>query len=213
MYLFWFGENEAPFTVRLFNKIQKITDVGISESWWFLNKRCAEDQLCLSWSFQDVQNVGSVGSGTYFFMIILNSYFLWYFECFLKVKFWQNWKTHHLEGLLSLKLFSAVLVYPIHFKATPDFLISDKMFIKYEFWHRLFFLPGFSFTNIYKTVKAEATSLTPFYHFHSLQRHLNISWMITAVNSSLHKASSRTRTENLWFPSARRWALSFLPLK
>ena len=38
----------------------------------------------------------------------------------------------------------------------------------------------------------------------SLHRHLDISWAITAESSPLHIVSSRTRTGNLWFPSARR---------
>ena len=48
----------------------------------------------------------------------------------------------------------------------------------------------------------EGISLTPHYHFHPLHRHLDISWAITAENSPLHIASSRTCTRNLWFPSA-----------
>ena len=50
----------------------------------------------------------------------------------------------------------------------------------------------------------EAISLTPLYHFHPLHRHLDVSWAITAENSPLHIASSRTRTGNLCFPSASR---------
>ena len=50
--------------------------------------------------------------------------------------------------------------------------------------------------------KEEGISLTPHYHFHPLHKHLDISQAINAVSSSLHIASSRTRTRNLWFPSA-----------
>ena len=46
----------------------------------------------------------------------------------------------------------------------------------------------------------EGISLTP----HQLHRHLDISWAITTESSPLHIASSRTRTGNLWFPSASR---------
>ena len=53
--------------------------------------------------------------------------------------------------------------------------------------------------------KGEAISLSPLYHFHPLYRHLDIGWAITAESSPLHITSSRTRTENLWFPSARRF--------
>ena len=52
--------------------------------------------------------------------------------------------------------------------------------------------------------KGEGISLTPHYHFHQLTRHLNISRAITADSSPLHKRNSRTRTGNLWFPSASR---------
>ena len=52
--------------------------------------------------------------------------------------------------------------------------------------------------------KGEGISLTPHYQFHSLHRHLDISRTITAESSPLHIARSRTRTGNLWFPSAIR---------
>ena len=52
--------------------------------------------------------------------------------------------------------------------------------------------------------KGEGISLTPHYHFHPLHRHLDISRAITAESSPLHIAISRTRTGNLWFPSASR---------
>ena len=41
----------------------------------------------------------------------------------------------------------------------------------------------------------------PQYHFHLLQRHLDISQAITPEHSPLHIGSSQTRTRNLWFPS------------
>ena len=52
--------------------------------------------------------------------------------------------------------------------------------------------------------KGEGILLTPLYHFHPLYRHLDISRVITAESSPLHIAGSRTRTGNLWFPSASR---------
>ena len=52
--------------------------------------------------------------------------------------------------------------------------------------------------------KGEGIPLTPHYHFHPLHRHLDISRAITAESSPLHIASNRTRTGNLWFPSASR---------
>ena len=47
-------------------------------------------------------------------------------------------------------------------------------------------------------------SLTPHYHFHPLHRHLDIRWAIIGERSPLHIASGRTRTGNLWLPSASR---------
>ena len=41
--------------------------------------------------------------------------------------------------------------------------------------------------------------------FHPLHRHLDISGTMTAESLPLHIASSRTRTGNLWFPSASYW--------
>ena len=52
--------------------------------------------------------------------------------------------------------------------------------------------------------KGEAISLTPLYHFQPLHRHLDINWAITAERLPLNIASSRTRTDDLRFPSASR---------
>ena len=61
---------------------------------------------------------------------------------------------------------------------------------------RLTSLSGFSFTIIRNSqesrVRGEAISVTPLFHFHPLQRHLNISRAIAAESSHLHTASSRT---------------------
>ena len=71
-----------------------------------------------------------------------------------------------------------------------------------------FLLSGFSFTTIHESQdcrgRGRAFFLTPHYPFHRLHRHLDISRTITAESSPLHIASSRTRTGNLWFPSASR---------
>ena len=50
----------------------------------------------------------------------------------------------------------------------------------------------------------EGISVTPHCHFQLLHIHLDISRVIIAESSPLHIASSRTRTGNLWFPSASR---------
>ena len=71
-----------------------------------------------------------------------------------------------------------------------------------------FFLSGFFFNEHSRITglqgKGEDISLTPHYHFHLLHRHLDISRAITAKSSTLHIASSWTRTGNIWFPSASR---------
>ena len=43
--------------------------------------------------------------------------------------------------------------------------------------------------------KGEGISLTPYYQFHPLHRHLDITRAITAESSPLRRASSRTRPE------------------
>ena len=73
---------------------------------------------------------------------------------------------------------------------------------------RLFFYPGFSsrgFT-IHSTAgeRGEAISLTPLYNLQMPHRYLDINRVVTAASSALHMTSSRTRTGNLWFPSASR---------
>ena len=59
-------------------------------------------------------------------------------------------------------------------------------------------------THLGQQEKEEAISFYPFYHFHSLHRHLDISWIIAAESSPLRIADSQARTENLWFPNASR---------
>ena len=49
--------------------------------------------------------------------------------------------------------------------------------------------------------KEEAIYLTPFYHFHPLHRHLNITRVTTAESLPLCIASTGTQSGNLWFLS------------
>ena len=83
-------------------------------------------------------------------------------------------------------------------------------FVKSYKGGQFFFLSGLSFTKIHESQDCRGRggggciSLTPHYHFYPLHRHLDISRVITAERSPLHIASSRTRTGNLWFPSASR---------
>ena len=48
-------------------------------------------------------------------------------------------------------------------------------------------------------VKGETISLYPFYHFHLLHRHLDISWIIAAESSPLQITGSRNWTWNLCY--------------
>ena len=66
------------------------------------------------------------------------------------------------------------------------------------FFYLVFFRNHSLITELQK--KGEGISLTPHYHFHLLQSHLDISWVITGESSPLHMASSWTWTRNLWFP-------------
>ena len=79
-----------------------------------------------------------------------------------------------------------------------------------------FFLSGFSFTNIHNLQDSRgkwgAIYLSPLYYFHPLHKHLGIRRATAAEISPLHIASSRTRTRNLWFPSASLQPLSYSPL-
>ena len=72
-------------------------------------------------------------------------------------------------------------------------------------WFSFFFCLGFFHEHSRITGlqgRWEGISLTSHCHFHPLHGHLDIGWAITAERSSLHIASSRTRTGNLWFPSS-----------
>ena len=98
--------------------------------------------------------------------------------------------------LTSLKRNSSTVVFLVFF---PDFLRIPNFF----------FYLGFSFTNIHDSQDSWRRGRG--YLFNSslslhnpLAMHLDISWAITAEGSPLHIATSRTRTGNLWFPSASR---------
>ena len=82
----------------------------------------------------------------------------------------------------------------------PEFDPQSKIVSFFSIW--VFFHEHSLITGLQG--KGEGISLTPHYHFHPLHRHLGVSRAITAESSPLHIASSRTRTGNLWFPSASR---------
>ena len=81
----------------------------------------------------------------------------------------------------------------------------------HQLWHEIvsktfFFYLGFispTFT-IHCTEGETRGFLTSLYNFNPLHRHLDISRAITAEGLSLHIASSRNRTRNLWFEGASR---------
>ena len=96
---------------------------------------------------------------------------------------------------------------------TLENLINSKLTPISNLEGFFFFYRGFlsrPFTNHSTAGEGRRHFLTPHYHLHPLHRHLDISRLITAESSPLHICSSRTRTRNLWFPSASRQPLSYL---
>ena len=89
------------------------------------------------------------------------------------------------------------MLYMINFSVVVMQLIYN-IYIYFSIW--VFYHDHSQITGLQG--KGEGISLTPHYHFHPLHRYLDISRAITAESSPLHIASSRTRTGNLWFPSA-----------
>ena len=88
----------------------------------------------------------------------------------------------------------------------PLKLIYFRMFcsehsITFENMYRLNFY--FQCVDIFY-IKNFVILLTPHYHFHPLQRYLDVNHEITAESVPLEIANSRTLTGSLWFPSASR---------
>ena len=102
--------------------------------------------------------------------------------------------------LRQAKRLTRILVFPILLLQLKSNSRSIKCFFFFSIWvfshdhSRITGLQG----------KEEGISLTPHYHFHPLHRQLDISRAIAAESSPLHIACSRTRTGNLWLPSASR---------
>lgn len=74
---------------------------------------------------------------------------------------------------------------------------------------KLFFLSGFSLRIKGLQEKWKVISVTSLYHFHRVNKHLNISRRITAEISPLHIACGWTRNEDPWFPGASHKPLSY----
>ena len=104
-------------------------------------------------------------------------------------------------------IFSHILIVIIHITPIKHMHLFYCTFfgifpIIFDFFFYLDFLSHSRITGLQGN--REGISLTPHYHFHPLQKHLDIGRAITAGSSALHIASSRTRTGILWFRSASR---------
>ena len=101
-----------------------------------------------------------------------------------------------------------VTLYPKYYSRNNKFDMQNKSLVDLTYWEWVFFSMWVFFHEHSRITglqgKGEGISLTPHYHFHPLNRYLDISRAITAESSPLHIASSQTRTGNLWFPSASR---------
>ena len=80
-------------------------------------------------------------------------------------------------------------------------MFCSKHSITFENMYRLNFY--FQCVDIFY-IKNFVILLTPHYHFHPLQRYLDVNHEITAESVPLEIANSRTLTGSLWFPSASR---------
>ena len=83
--------------------------------------------------------------------------------------------------------------------STPLQMVLEELCF---FFMWVFFHSHSRITGLQGKGKEEGISLTPYYHFHSLHRHLDISRAITAEGSPLRIGSSWTRTGNILFSSA-----------
>ena len=103
------------------------------------------------------------------------------------------------------KVNNSNLYYPSHWLSTLTLKISELLL-------RLpFFLFVYQSSIIHKSQDSrwrERQILTPFFHFHPIHRHLNISGTFTAKSAPLHEVSDRTRIGNPRIPGT-----SHQPLK
>ena len=88
-----------------------------------------------------------------------------------------------------------------------SFTYTESLFlhvVKHNLFFSLFFFSIWLLFHEYsrfagQQVKGEAVFLYPFYHFHPLHIHLDISWVIAAESSPLRIAGSQNRTWSLWY--------------
>ena len=97
-------------------------------------------------------------------------------------------KTFSIEGSKTFALLAAGF-----FTFDMSWNLSTTFFSIGVFFHNHSRITGLQ-------VKGEGISLTCHYHFHPLQRYLDISRAITGESTTQDIASSLTGTEN-WFPS------------
>ena len=93
----------------------------------------------------------------------------------------------------------------IYFKLAGMTRVGKFWLFVCQLYYELFFYLDFlsrTFTILRAAREGEAISLTPFYHFQSLHRHLDINQTITSGGLLLHKIRSQNQTGNLRFPSA-----------
>ena len=90
-------------------------------------------------------------------------------------------------------------------KLIYNFSSTPEMFYEYAPFFTIWVFLYLTFTNhmynrnhIYNRRGRGRPILTPLYHFHSLNKHLDIKWIIAAESSPLHIASDRTQTVKLW---------------
>ena len=110
---------------------------------------------------------------------------------------------HKTKFLRLLNLDKSVTIH----QRNLQYLLIEIYKVFFSFW--VFFHEHSRFTG--QQERGEGIYLTPLYHFHPLHRHLDIRRVIIAESSPLHIASSRTRTENFWSPSASHLPLSYAP--
>ena len=91
----------------------------------------------------------------------------------------------------------------IHKKSVLTWCKAEFGFLCFFFFFQSsFFFHEYSrFTG--QQVKGKAISCYPFFHFHTLYRHLDISRVIATESSPLRRAGSRTRARNLWYTLCR----------
>ena len=81
------------------------------------------------------------------------------------------------------------------FFPVPKFFMNLEHFFIWAFFH-------LTFMNHMTVGTGGGATLTSLYHLHLLCEQEDIRWMIATESSFLHIVSDRTRTGNLWFPSA-----------